>query len=178
MTPVELSDTAAAPGSPILLCTDIRAQNLGDVLLIAGYYDRASNSIFMADMDYLESSDTRQVDDVYYPVWTASVFTLEFEWEPIVYYISDGEDSVAALLTPASYGAAAEEAEFTVDGTYTLATGESRYARLFFRDGVLRQVFGFTGNGTAGAPREIHPQTGTASPCRSGGWTRLHRVAR
>jgi hypothetical protein len=105
------------------------------------------------------------------------VFTLEFEWEPIVYYIIDGADSVAALLAPASYGATAEEAAYTVDGTYTFATGESRKARLFFRDGVLRQVFGLTGDGTTGAPREIHPQTGTASPCRSGGWTRIHRVA-
>ena len=29
-----------------------------------------------------------------------------------------------------------------------------------FRDGVLWQVFGFTGQGATGAPREIIPQTG------------------
>ena len=65
-----------------------------------------------------------------------------------------------SLLTPASYGASGEEAVYTVDGTYTFATGESRRARLYFQNGALRQVFGFTGDGAAGAPREIHPQTG------------------
>ncbi len=45
--------------------------------------------------------------------------------------------------------------------TYTYADGgESRYARLYFRDGYLRQVFGFTGEGGMGSPREIIPQTG------------------
>ena len=57
------------PGSPSLLSTDITAQNLGYVMLFAGYFDPQSNSLFVADMDYLESSDTREVDGVYYPVW-------------------------------------------------------------------------------------------------------------
>ncbi len=34
------------------------------------------------------------------------------------------------------------------------------HARLYFSDGVLRQVFGFTGDSDTGAPREIIPQTG------------------
>ena len=51
-------------------------------------------------------------------------------------------------------------AAYTVEGIYTFADdGEQRSARLFFSDGKLRQVFGFT-EGDAGAPREIIPQTG------------------
>ncbi len=160
MSAVKASGKVAAPGSPIVLSTDITAQNLGYVLLFAGYYDNKSNSLYVADMDYLESSDTRQVDGVYYPVWPSGAFTLEFEWEPLVFYISDGENSVPALLTPSSYGATAEEAEYTVDGTYTYASGESRYARLYFRNGVLRQVYGFTSESSTGSPHEIYPQTG------------------
>jgi len=160
MTPVRASSKVAAPGQPVVLGTDISAQNLGYVQLFAGYYDAQSNSIFVADMDYLESSDTREVDGVYYPVWPKTEFTLEFEWEPLVFYISNGSDSVPALLTPTSYGATAEDAVYTVDGIYSYATGEARQARLYFRDGMLRQVFGFTGEGSAGAPREIHPSTG------------------
>jgi len=160
MTPIQLSGSVAAPGRPVLLSTDITAQNLGHVLFFAGYYDRESNSMYVADMDYMESADTRQVDGVHYPVWPTGEFTLEFEWEPVMYYISDGETSVAALLTPASYGATAEDAVYTVDGIYTFADGESRNARLYFRDGMLRQVFGFTGSDSAAAPREIHPRTG------------------
>jgi len=129
-------------------------------MLFAGYYDAQANSLLVADMDFLESSDTREVDGVYYPVWPAGAFTLEFEWEPLVYYISDGESAVSALLTPVSYGATSEQAVYTVDGIYTYATGEQLYARLYFLDGMLRQVFGFTNTDTAAAPREIHPSRG------------------
>lgn len=162
VSPVTLSDSVAAPGRPVLLSTDIRGQNIGYVFLFVGFYDQESNAIFVADTDYLESDDTREIDGVYYPVWPEDGdFTLEFEWEPLMFAISDGADSVLALFTPQSYGASSEEAIYTVEGIYTYADGgESRYARLYFSNGVLRQVFGFTGEGGTGAPREIIPQPG------------------
>ena len=92
---------------------------------------------------------------------------MEFEWEPLMFAISDGRESVVALLDPLQYGSAPEDAVYTVEGIYTYADGgESRYARLYFRDGLLRQVFGFTGEsdsiseGVTGSPREIVPQSG------------------
>jgi len=162
LSSLSLSDNIAAPGRPVLLSTDVQGQNIGYAYLFVGYYDQTSNAIFVADRDYLESADTREVDGVYYPVWPESgAFTLEFEWEPVVVAIDDGLDSVVALFTPVSYGATYEEAVYTVDGIYTYADGdESRYARLYFGDGYLRQVYGFTGEGGTGAPREIIPQPG------------------
>jgi hypothetical protein len=159
---LSLSDTAVAPGETILLSTGVQGQQISYAYLFVGYYDQASNSIFVADRDYLESGDSREVDGIYYPVWPASGdFTLEFEWEPIVFAIDDGVDRVVALFTPTSYGATFQEAVYTVDGVYTYADGgESRYARLYFSDGYLRQVYGFTGEGGTGAPREIIPQAG------------------
>jgi len=164
VSPIALSDSVAAPGRPVLLSVDIRGQNIGYVYLFVGFYDRDSNSIFVTDTDYLESDDTREIDGVYYPGWGEDgAFTMEFEWEPLMFAIDDGVDAVVALFTPQSYGASPEEAIYTVDGVYTYADGgESRYARLYFRDGVLRQVFGFTGEGGTGAPREIIPQPGDA----------------
>lgn len=161
-TAITLSDSVAAPGRPVLLSTDIRGQHLGYVYLFAGFYDRESNSIFLADADYLESSDTREIDGVYYPVWPETgEFTLEFEWEPLVFAINDGVDSVVARFKPQTYGASFEEAVYTVDGIFTYADGgESRYARLYFSAGELRQVFGFTSEDGTGAPREIIPQSG------------------
>lgn len=160
LTPIQLSDTVASPGKPVILSTDISGDNLGYVFLFAGYHDLRSNSIFMADMDYLDSGQTREVNGVYYPVWPDGEFTLEFEWEPLMFAVSNGTDSVTALLTPMDFGATAEEATYAVDGIYTFANGESLTARLYFSDGLLRQVFTFTGNSTAGAPREVYPQTG------------------
>ena len=162
VSPIRLSDSVAAPGKPIVLTADIQGQNVGYVYLYAGYLDEASNSIFLADMDYLASPNTQEVDGVYYPVWDEDGrFTLKFTWEPLMFSITDGETSTLALLKPERYGATPEEAVYTADGTYTYADGgESRAARLYFSNGVLQHVYGFTGDGATGAPREILPNRG------------------
>ena len=155
------SDSVAAPERPVLLSVDITGQNVGYVYLYVGFYDPEANSLFVADMDYLESAGSRDIDGVYYPDWGDSGdFTMEFEWEPVLFAINDGVDSVVALFSPLRYGATAEDAVYTVEGIYYFADSEARYARLYFRDGHLRQVYGFTGQSGTGAPREIIPQTG------------------
>jgi hypothetical protein len=160
--PIDLSTTSAAPGQPVLMRTEVTGDNVGYIYIFAGFYDQTANSIFVADTDYLESNDTQQVDGVYYPVWpTDGQFTLEFEWEPLMFAISDGTTTETALFQPQTYGAAREDTTYTVDGIYTYADGgETLSARLYFRDGVLRQVFGFTNPDQTGAPREITPEQG------------------
>jgi hypothetical protein len=162
VSPVRLSSQTAAPGQPTVLSADISGQNIGFIYLFVGYYDQAANSIFLADTDFLESSDTRQIDGVNYPDWGAGGdFTLEFEWEPVVFALSDGQQSVTALFQPQDYGATFEQAVYTVDGAYTFAgTGETRSARLYFSNSKLTRVTGITGAGELGAPSEITPQPG------------------
>ena len=159
-SPITLSGSEAAPGQPVSLSTDIRGKNIGYIYLFVGYYDQASNSIFVADTDYLDSSTTREVGGVYYPKWSEN-FTMKLSWDPTVFAISDGDKTFVALFNPLQYGASAEDAIYTVDGMYASADGSAaRYARLFFRDGNLRQVFGFTGQTATGAMHEITPKTG------------------
>ena len=162
VSPLRFSDDVASPGHPVLLSADITGQNVGYVYLYVGFYDPAANSLFVADMDYLESAGIREMGGVYYPDWGESGdFTMEYEWEPILFAINDGINSVVALFSPLRYGAAPEDAVYTVEGIYYFADSEeARYARLYFRDGYLRQVFGFTEQDGTGAPREILPQTG------------------
>jgi hypothetical protein len=162
LSPLTLSSSVTAPGSPILLSTHIQGKNIGFIKLFVGFYDSNANSLYVADSDYLESSDTREVNGVYYPVWDEDGdFNLEFEWDPIVFAINDGAKSTVALFNPESYGKSTEEAVYTVEAIYTFADdGEQRRARLYFRDGLLRQVFGFTGSDATAAPREIIPQAG------------------
>jgi hypothetical protein len=158
---LQFSDQTAAPGRPVLISADIDATNLGHVYLYVGFYDAEANSILVADTDYLESAETREIEGVYYPDWGEGGFTMEFEWEPIVFAISDGTNTELALFKPESYGAVWEEAIYSVEGTYTYADGgETRAARLYFQNGELQQVFGFTGAGASGAPREILPSVG------------------
>ncbi|MFO7631123.1 MAG: clostripain-related cysteine peptidase, partial [Caldilinea sp.] len=159
--PIEKSGDVAAPGRPITLRAVVDGPNVGYIYFFTGFFDRAANSIFVADQDYLESSDTREVNGVYYPEWGEGAFTVEFEWEPLMFAIEDGVNRVTVALRPESYGATYEDAVYSVDGLYTYAAdGEQRRARLYFRDGVFQQVFGFTGDGSTGAPREILPEIG------------------
>jgi hypothetical protein len=161
LSPISLSARTAAPGQPIDLSVDISGDNVGYVYLLVGFVDQTSNSINIADSDYLASPDTREVDGVFFPDWGSGDFTMDFQWEPLMFAITDGVDTVQTLLTPQTYGAAAENAVYTVEGIYTFAdSSEERYARLYFSNGVMHQVFGFTGENGTGAPREIIPQTG------------------
>jgi hypothetical protein len=158
---ITASGKTAAPGKPVTLSADVSGDNIGYIYLFTGFYDQASNSIFVADRDYLQSADTREVNGVYYPDWGEGDFTLKFKWEPLVFAINDGVDSVTALFTPRSYGETFEQAIYTVDGTYTFAdSGEQQAARLYFSNGQLQQVYGFTEQDWTGAPHEITPVTG------------------
>jgi hypothetical protein len=86
---------------------------------------------------------------------------MSFNWDPIVFAINDGQTSAVALFTPQTFGATAEDAQYAVDGRYTFAeSGESVDAQLLFQNESLVAVFGVTGEGDTGAPREITPSQG------------------
>ncbi len=157
-----VSDDEVDIGETILLSADIEGDNIGYIKLFTGFLDEASNAIYVADTDYLDSGETREVGGVYYPDWGEGKFTLEFEWEPIVFAIDDGEIRVPALFEPEVYGASVDDAVYSVDGVYAYADGETFRATMYFNndDGTMREVFGFAGDGTSGPPREILPSIG------------------
>ncbi|HAM46036.1 MAG TPA: hypothetical protein DCM67_13575 [Propionibacteriaceae bacterium] len=159
--PVQLSDDRAAPGEPVRMRAKVTGENVGYAYVFAGYLDAESNSIYVADMDYLESPSSRVTGGVTYPDWgDRGSFTLDFDWEPLMFAITDGKTTAQTLLTPRSYGRSPEDAVYTVDGIYTFSDGTTRSARLYFRNGILRQVFGFSNSDFTGAPAEITPHSG------------------
>jgi len=162
VSPIKLSAPSASAGNPVVISADIQGENIGYIYIFTGMLDKQANSMFVADMDFLESGNDRTVGGVTYPDWGEGAFTLEFEWEPLFFGINDGEHTVTALFSPQRYGASYEEAVYTVDGIYTYADGEQRYARLHFDNGSgqLKQVFGYTDKDFTGAAREILPQPG------------------
>lgn len=159
---ISLSSSKASPGQAVTISADIKGKNIGYIYLFVGYYDQASNSVFVADTDYLESGDTRQLNGVYYPQWSQdSEFNLKYSWDPTVFAVGDGQNTYLAWFEPQSFGASFEDAVYTVDGTYTFAsTGKTQFARLYFSNGQMTHVYGLAGDGATGAPREITPQTG------------------
>lgn len=162
LSEVRRSSSSTSINNPVVLDVDVSGQNISYAYLFVGFFDQGSNSIYIADMDFLESPDTRQVGGVYYPGWgDYEDFTLEFEWEPVVFAIDDGHQRIPALFQPRDYGRTYEDAIYTVDGIYTFAdSGETRRARLIFSNGALRQVVGFSGEDQTGAAREIVPTRG------------------
>ncbi|MEJ2753990.1 MAG: hypothetical protein P8169_15145, partial [Chloroflexota bacterium] len=159
---LQVSDDSVDIGETVELSADIEGDNIGYIKFFAGFLDEASNSIYIADTDYLDSGEIREVDGVYYPDWGEGPFTLSFDWEPIVFAIDDGDKRVTALFEPEVYGASADDAVYSVDGIYTYVDGEQYRATMYFNntDGLMRDVYGFNGSGTAGAPREILPSPG------------------
>lgn len=160
--PIEASANSVTPGNAIELSALISGDNIGYIYFFTGLLDEASNSIYVADTDYLESSQTGQESGVYYPIWPdAEQFRLNFDFEPILYTITDGSQEVLALFNSQSYGRNASDAVYFVDGTYTFqGTGESRTAQLLFRDGKMFKVLTYTGSSTTGAPYETTPNVG------------------
>ena len=160
--PIEASANSVTPGNAIELSALISGDNIGYIYFFTGLLDEASNSIYVADTDYLESSQTGQESGVYYPIWPdAEQFRLNFDFEPILYTITDGSQEVLALFNPQSYGRNASDAVYFVDGTFTFqGTGESRTAQLLFRDGKMFKVLTYTGSSTTGAPYETTPNVG------------------
>jgi hypothetical protein len=164
ITNLQANSKVAAPGKPVVLQADIAGENIGYIYLMVGYLDENANSLFLIDLDYLESEPSRELDGVYYPTWSEQPeFTLQFEWAPVVFNLTDGHTTTTALFRPVSYGQSYEEALYAVDGLYIFANGSGSVpARLYFKNGVLQQVVGFTGQADTGAPREIIPSSGDA----------------
>jgi hypothetical protein len=159
---ITASSNSLAPGDTVKLSTSITGQNIGYVYLFIGLYDANSNSIFVADTDYLESPDTRELAGVYYPVWPQSnSFKLNFNWDGSLFSVSDGTTSALALLAPVAYGVSADQAVYSLNGTYTFAdSGEQQFAQLLFMNGKLTKVLGYQGSNDTGAPAEITPADG------------------
>ena len=159
---IQASANAVSPGDSIKLSTVISGENIGYIYFFTGLLDETSNSIYVADTDYLESPQTGQESGVYYPSWPdAEQFRLNFDFEPLVFTVIAGDQEVLALFNPLSYGRDASEAVYYVDGTYIFSeTGESRTAQLLFRDGKMFKVLTYTGGSTAGAPYETAPNVG------------------
>ena len=158
---IQLSQSTINVAGASTLSASVSGSQIGFVYSFTGYYDPEADTILVVDRDYIDAGVTRTVDGVDYPDWQGELVDIEFDWEPILYGIDDGSESlVFALLDPQDYGKADEAATYTVEGVYTFASGKTRDARLFFKEGELVKVLGFDGTKTIGAPSVITPQSG------------------
>ena len=155
VSPIMLSAELAEPGAPVNIYAEIEGERLGYVYSFIGRFLPWDDVLIVEDQDYIFSETDHEVGGVTFPDWPEDGFAVDFDWEPTVYAISDGETSLRILFQPESYG---DSPTYTVDGIYHFQDGSpDKYAQLRFRDGELVQIFGYTGAETdgKGAPYEI-----------------------
>ncbi len=155
VSPIALSAELVEPGAPVNIYTEIEGERLAYVYSFIGRFLPWDDVLIVEDQDFIFSETDKEVGGITYPDWPADGFEVDFDWEPTVYALSDGETSLRILFQPESYG---ESPTYSVDGIYHFQDGSpDKYAQLRFRDGELVQIFGFTGEETdgRGAPREI-----------------------
>lgn len=158
--PIKLSAELAEPGAPVNISTEITGDRLAYVYSFIGRFLPQEAVLIIEDQDYIFAEESQEIGGVTVPVWPTDGFIVDFDWEPYVYAISDGETSLRILFAPESYG---ESPTYSVNGIYHFKDGSpDKYAQLLFRDGELVQIFGFTGAETdgKGAPWEIRPAQG------------------
>lgn len=165
IAPITVSASEIGPDGKVTLSTEISGSNIGYIYYYASYLDPESGSYLSADKGFIASETTREVDGIFYPDWGGDgAMTFEFDWEPTLYFISDGnpENDQFAYFEPSVYGVSEEQDVYTVRGVFQYAGSQSQIDAImeFGGDGKMRSIYGFIGANGAGAPREITPHPG------------------
>ncbi len=163
MQPLQTDTDGIVPGETATLSTLITGENIAYIYIFTGLWSDDGESIQIIDVDYLDSEVVLEEDGVFYPDWESEgEIEIEFDWEPLQYFIDDGSDYAAALLSPDTFGEGTADTLYTVDGIYHFASSEpDRFARLYFNaDGELVQVMAFNDLSDTGPMRELTPDDG------------------
>ncbi len=159
LAPLTLSAEVATITAPVTIQTEVSGDRLAYVYSFIGRFLPREDALLIEDIDFLSAEESQTIGGVAYPVWPQGGVNVEFEWEPTVYAISDGTTSVKALFEPVAYDP--ETPTYAVGGTYRFASGgEPRYAKMYFRDDAMTEVFGFTPADTAVGAAPDCPQPG------------------
>jgi hypothetical protein len=135
----------------------ISAEISGDAICYIYYYvawyEPESDSYLSADMGFISSEETKAVGGVLYPDWGSDpAFELAFDWEPTLYYLSNGneDEDQFAYFDPEVYGATLETDVYSVYGVYTFGNSGKTYDAVikFDGNGKMRAIYGFTAQGS------------------------------
>ena len=166
IAPVKVSASKIGPDGKVTLSTEITGSNIAYIYYYVSYYNESDGSYLTADQGYINSGDVKEIGGIYYPDWgNENVIPITYEWEPTLYYMSDGNEAndQFAFFKPTVYGVDTTGDIYTVRGTYKfLDSGTEMDAEIDFNgDGDMQSVWGFSGESDgAGTWHEITPQPG------------------
>ncbi|MCA1899346.1 MAG: clostripain-related cysteine peptidase [Chloroflexi bacterium] len=165
IAPLQVSAVEIGPNDSVTVSVEVSGSNIGYIYYYVSWYDETSASYLTADMGFIAAENVKQIDGVYYPDWgDDSTLAFDFDWEPTLYFMSDGNpaNDQFAFFEPSVYGVSDLDDVYSVRGIFQYA-GSSRQidaVMQFGGDGKMKNLYGFTGQGGAGAPREIVPRPG------------------
>jgi hypothetical protein len=165
IAPITVSANEIGPNDIVTLSTEISGTNIGYIYYYVSYYDPDSDSYLTADKGFIGAESTKEIGGVLYPDWgTDPVIAFEFDWEPTLYFMSDGNEAndQFAFFEPTVYGVSETDDVYSVRGVFQYAGSDTEIDAImeFSGDGLMRNIFGFSGDNGTGAPREITPQPG------------------
>ncbi|MHC1783364.1 MAG: clostripain-related cysteine peptidase [Anaerolineaceae bacterium] len=165
ITPLTISATEIPLDGKVSLSTEITGSNISYIYYYVSYYNEDDGSFLTADMGFINAETTKEVGGVYYPDWgDEQVIPIEVDWEPTLYFMSDGDtaNDQFAFFEPETYGADEATTTYTVRGIYKFVDDGTEMEAVisFGGDANMQNIYGFNGEGGSGAPREITPQNG------------------
>lgn len=163
--PLEVSADEIPTDGVVTINTTVSGSNVAYIYIYTIYYNEEDDSYLTADVSFIAADAVKEVGGVTYPDWGDSgEVAIEFDWEPTVYFLSDGneENDQFALFEPEVYGATSEDDVYTVYGLFAFGgSGEPLEAMLQFDgNGDMRSAWVFSGDEQAGRPRQVTPEPG------------------
>jgi hypothetical protein len=142
LTPVQLSDTLITGDEVLTLNTTVTG-NPSYIYFILYFYNPDANAYWVADTSYVFSENTITVNGVNSPDYGPSPIEVEYQWEPNLFVLKDGEHEAYALFEPDEYISSEGTSTYSVYGQYTYANGGTPDdAKLVFDpDGNLLHIF-------------------------------------
>ncbi|PKO15771.1 MAG: hypothetical protein CVU39_09615 [Chloroflexi bacterium HGW-Chloroflexi-10] len=146
----------------VTMSVDVTGNNIGYIYYYVAWYEEESDSWLTADMGYVGSDEIKESAGIYYPDWGEEPsFNVSMDWEPTLYYISNGyeDEDQFAFFEPEVFGATPETDVYSVYGTYTFAKSGKQYDAVirFDGNGDMKAIYGFTGKDGQGALSQITP---------------------
>jgi hypothetical protein len=161
VAPLTFSAEEIGNEDSVLISTEVQGNHIAYIYLYVFWHDPDSEAVVVMDIEYVDAKTIKEINGVYFPDWGREPFSLEYEWQPTVFYLSNGDEEVFALFEADTYGLGAEDTFYRVSGYYTFArSGQQMYAEMVFNAyGDFDSVWVYSDRDNA-APREVYPEQG------------------
>ena len=163
VAPIQLSDAVLTGDEKLTLTTTVNG-NVSYIYFILYFYNPDADAYWVGDISFVIAPQMTTIGGVSAPDYGPSPIQVEYEWNPSLYVLMDGQKEEFALFEPEEYYSADGLTTYSLYGQYTPINSVTPVdAKLVFDpDGNLLNIFALPdpdGDGVATAVA-ITPQIG------------------